>query len=257
MSASSSSESLNSASSDTAAPRPPPRPRPRGLSSPSESPDSTYWRIERPRRLFEASKLTTRTCTSWPTLSTSSTRSQRSSEMAEMWQRPSTPSLSVTNAPNEVIDDTLPLTNTFGSAFSNSLMSGRALRGARRGAASAFSLLQLSATCCFSVLTLLMRTETLSPTLNISVASFTKVSAISDTCSRPSVVAPMLTNAPYDCTLRTVPSIVEPSSSSSNAVRGSRGARRRCFCSMASGASDGSAAASSGETASAAAPSHM
>ena len=45
------------------------------------------------------------------------------------------------------------------------------------------------------MLTILTRTVTASPTFSFSVASFTYSFEISDTCRRPSVSAPMSTNA--------------------------------------------------------------
>mmetsp|Transcript_29955 Transcript_29955/g.77582 ORF Transcript_29955/g.77582 Transcript_29955/m.77582 type:complete len:246 (+) Transcript_29955:502-1239(+) len=238
-----------SASPKPMSPPNPPPPPPRRRPPFSSSPPSTHARIERPMRRLDLSTEVTRTCTSCPTLSTSSTLPTPPSWICEMCTRPSTPSLIVTKAPKSVIVLTLPVMNSFGSALSNSVRSTLGLR-ARGAPPPARGSLHVSASWLFSRLTAFTLQVMLSPTLSFSVASLTNSLEISETCSRPSVDAPMSTKAPYDITDLILPSTSAPTSSCSSGVllplaaAGASAAAAGASSATAAGASASSAGAS-------------
>mmetsp|Transcript_125073 Transcript_125073/g.335713 ORF Transcript_125073/g.335713 Transcript_125073/m.335713 type:complete len:223 (-) Transcript_125073:750-1418(-) len=162
------------------------------------------------------STLMTRTCTSWPTSSSSSTLSTNPSLICVMCTRPlAVASLSgaftSTKAPKLAILATVPVTQVDGSIPSKGVRSTGSLSS--RGAPPDPSrMVKLS--LFVSVSALWSFTLTCWPTSTKSLTFSTKVSAIWDTCTRPCACSPLSrvteTKAPNGAMLATSPSNHSP-----------------------------------------------
>mmetsp|Transcript_15355 Transcript_15355/g.17272 ORF Transcript_15355/g.17272 Transcript_15355/m.17272 type:complete len:245 (-) Transcript_15355:259-993(-) len=172
-------------------------------------------------------------------LTTSDTEFTRSAFNAEICTRPSnSPSHSAfsllastfTNAPKSVVLTTIPSTMTAVSHFFSIRAPKTALSSLRPpclrpppprdflaaslAAAASSSVIRLKPICPFSESILTIRTSTFCPALMTSLTSLTNSIESWETCNKPSVAAPISTNAPYEAKDLTVPVTVLPSSNS-------------------------------------------
>mmetsp|Transcript_36377 Transcript_36377/g.67720 ORF Transcript_36377/g.67720 Transcript_36377/m.67720 type:complete len:228 (-) Transcript_36377:423-1106(-) len=160
----------------------------------------------------------TRTCTSWPTESSSSTLSTNPSLICETWTRPSAEaplsSVTVTKAPKGAVLATTPLCHSSGETSRKGPRSA-GLRGAESVKpstmvrpyfpSSLFPEIQTSISCPSST-----------KSYTFSILSLD----ILEMCKSPSDSAPMSTKAPKSRTLRTVPLYFCPTSRASKAIGG-------------------------------------
>mmetsp|Transcript_24568 Transcript_24568/g.77702 ORF Transcript_24568/g.77702 Transcript_24568/m.77702 type:complete len:287 (-) Transcript_24568:23-883(-) len=154
-----------------------------------------------------------RTSTSWSTATrVAGSTSTKSEVISDTWTRPSTPSCTVTNAPNLATLVTLPL--IMSPTLKVYSILGCSLRGffSRLGDCSDFMEREILSV---SLSTESTRTSTSWPAATTSLGSDTNSSLSWEMWTRPSVLAPMSTKAPYACTDFTVPLKVLPSVTSS------------------------------------------
>mmetsp|Transcript_469 Transcript_469/g.835 ORF Transcript_469/g.835 Transcript_469/m.835 type:complete len:245 (+) Transcript_469:446-1180(+) len=144
-----------------------------------------------------------------------STDSRRPSVMWEMGSRPRMPSSSWTKAPYRSMPTTVP--SIFSSNPMEVYLEMSCFSRGLRAPASPASRME-SPTFLLAVSTEATRTEMVSPALSSVLMSSTKPLSW-EMCSRPSLSAPMSTNAPKDATPRILPSTWEPTTRSSRAMR--------------------------------------
>mmetsp|Transcript_18767 Transcript_18767/g.63388 ORF Transcript_18767/g.63388 Transcript_18767/m.63388 type:complete len:262 (-) Transcript_18767:273-1058(-) len=190
--------------------RPSPLPSaPPSYEPPPRSARSRYVSMASASVPFSRSTSTTRTLTAWPSESTLARSSVRSSATREMWTRPSTPSATVTKAPQDWTLETTPSMNADASAPTYALSASilAALPPPARGdraerppcgalAAAEPSGFMDSDSCFFDSSHDMTRTETASPTETMEATSVMNLSESSLMCTRPSETAPMSTKAP-------------------------------------------------------------
>mmetsp|Transcript_19219 Transcript_19219/g.41876 ORF Transcript_19219/g.41876 Transcript_19219/m.41876 type:complete len:241 (+) Transcript_19219:589-1311(+) len=180
------------------------------------SPPAPSGFMERLRRPAPASTLITRTCTSWPTSTSSSVFSTKPSLIWVMCTRPSTGmslpgGVTETKRPKGAARTTVPVIHSEGDAPTKPEMSA----GPRGPEAPSLSFIMVRESLPSSLISF-SQTSISCPSLSQSSTLSTRVGVMAEMCTRPSSSAPMSTKAPKGAMERTVPVNFCPTSSSSS-----------------------------------------